>query len=50
MLEPNEPPRANLPKLFLNNAILTAGNYLDYGEEVALYPSPRVRHTPSVGG
>lgn len=38
MLEPNEPPGANLPKLFLNDAILTPGNYPDYCEEVALFP------------
>jgi hypothetical protein len=50
MPEPNEPPRANSPNLYLNNAISTAGNYLDYPEELALYPSSRVSHTPSVSG
>ncbi|KAI2766166.1 hypothetical protein DTO012A8_8618 [Penicillium roqueforti] len=47
-LEPGEPPRANSPELYLNDAASAAGNYPDYPEEVALYPSSR--DTASVTG
>ena len=36
ILEPGEPPRANSPELYLNDAASAAGNYPDYPEEVAL--------------
>ncbi|KAJ6056946.1 hypothetical protein N7460_000220 [Penicillium canescens] len=48
--EPNELPRANSPDLYHNDELSTAGNYPDYPEEVALYPSSRVSDTPSVAG
>lgn len=48
ILEPGEPPRANSPELYLNDAASAAGNYPDYPEEVALYPSSR--DTASVTG
>jgi hypothetical protein len=46
ILEPGKLPRANSPKLYLNNAASAAGNYPKYPEEVALYPSSR--ETPSI--
>ncbi|CAG7918970.1 unnamed protein product [Penicillium olsonii] len=39
ILEPNKPPQANSPELYLNNTALAARNYPDYPKEIALYPS-----------